>query len=96
MANECTVFEMQPPRIANAALRSVPFLAVTQISAGGTVTLNKSTTMVSVYSTLAGGVTFSSTANANPSGTAAERFPIAASGTPADFDVRPGTKIRFD
>ena len=46
MANECTVFEMTAPRVRNAPIRTVPFLAVTQISAAGTVTLNKSTTMV--------------------------------------------------
>lgn len=92
MANECTVFEM----IQNAdapSLRVVPFLARTQASSGGTVTLNKSTAMVTVYSTLAGTLDFTSAAGVAPTGSLAP-FPIAAN-TLYDFQVRPGTKILF-
>ena len=95
MANECTVFEMQTPRNGGSApIRVVPFLARTQVSTAGTVTLNKSTAMVSVYSTLAGTLDFTSAAGVAPTGSLAP-FPIAAN-TLYDFDVRPGTKIRFD
>lgn len=94
MANECTVFEMQLPRTHNAALRVVPFLARTQASSGGTVTLTKSTQMVTIVSTLAGTVDFEATDGTDPTGSLAP-FPIAAD-TLYDFEVRPGSKIRFD
>jgi hypothetical protein len=95
MANECTVFEMQTPRSGGSApIRPVPFLARTQVSSTGTVTFTKSTVMVSIYSTLAGTVDFTSTAGVAPTGALAP-FPIAAN-TLYDFDVRPGTKVRFD
>ncbi len=94
MANECTVFEMRAPRYNNLPLRTVPFLARTQLSDNGTVTLNKSTVMVSIYSTLAGTLTFEATDGTDPDGTVAP-FPIAAT-TYYDFDVRPGSIIRYD
>lgn len=92
MANECTVFEMITPRAA--PLRVMPPLARTQVSTAGTVTLDKSTQMVTVISTLAGTLDFTSTAGVAPTGSLAP-FPIAAN-TLYDFEVRPGTKIRFD
>jgi len=94
MANECKVFEMRSPRLPNAPVRVVPFLAYTQLSDNGTVTLTKSTVMVTVYSTLAGNLTFEATDGTDPDGTVAP-FPIAAS-THYDFDVRPGSIIRYD
>jgi hypothetical protein len=94
MANECTVFEMILPRTDRASLRVVPFLARTQVSTAGTVTLDKSTQMVTVVSTLAGTLDFTSTAGVAPTGSLAP-FPIAAN-VFYDFEVRPGTKIRFD
>lgn len=94
MANECTVFEMQSPRTSLSPIRTVPFLARTQLSAAGSVTLNKSTAMITVISTLAGGLTFTSAAGVAPDGTGI-RWPVAAN-TLYDFDVRPGTAVRFD
>lgn len=94
MANECKVFEMTLPRTQLAPLRAVPFLARTQASSGGTVTLNKSTQMVTVISTLAGTLDFTAADGTAPTGSLAP-FPIAAD-TLYDFEVRPGTKIRFD
>lgn len=93
MANECKVFEMIAPR-GRAPVRPVPFLAYTQLSDDGTVTFGKSTGLVTVYSTLAGNLTFEATDGTDPDGTVAP-FPIAAS-THYDFDVRPGSKMRFD
>jgi hypothetical protein len=92
MADECTVFEMIAPR--GPQLRVAPFLARTQLSTTETVTLGKSTQMVSVYSTLAGTLDFTSAAGVDPTGSLAP-FPIVA-GDVYDFEVRPGTKIRFD
>lgn len=94
MANECKVFEMQAVRKASAPIRPVPFLARTPLSSGGSVTLGKSTTMVTIVSSLAGTVDFSSASGTDPTGSLAP-FPIAAD-REYDFDVRPGTKIRFD
>lgn len=94
MANECKVFEMIRPRTSLAPIRTVPFLAYSQLSDNGTVTFNKSTTMVSVFSTLAGNLTFEATDGTDPDGTVAP-FPIAAN-TYYDFDVRPGSIMRFD
>ena len=94
MANECKVFEMIAPRNRAMSLRVVPFLARTQLSTGGSVTLNKSTSMVTVTSSLAGNLTFEETDGTDPDGTV-DPFPIAAD-TFYDFEVRPGTKIRFD
>ena len=94
MANECTVFQMQTPRTGTAPIRTVPFLARTQVSTAGTVTFTKSTAMISVYSTLAGTLDFSAADGTAPTGSLAA-FPIAAN-TLYDFDVRPGTKVRFD
>ncbi len=93
MANECKVFEMRQPRMYNAPIRVVPFLAKQQLSSGGTsAAFNKSTVMVTIISSLAGTLEFSS-AGADPSGSG-DTFPIAAD-IPYDFDVRPGTKVRF-
>lgn len=94
MANECKVFEMIYPRSPQAPLRSVPFLASQALSTTGTsAAFNKSTRMVTIVSSLAGTVEFSTTAGVDPSG-ATDLFPIAAN-IPYDFDVRPGTKVRF-
>lgn len=94
MANECKVFEMIGPRHGNAPIRVVPFLAYTALSDNGTVTFNKSTQMVTVISSLAGTLTFEATDGTDPDGTVAP-FPIIAD-TPYDFDVRPGTIMRYD
>lgn len=93
MANECTVFEMQAPR-GRAEIRVVPFLNRQQASSGGTITFGKSTQMITVHSTLAGTLDFTSAANVDPTGSLAP-FPIEA-GILYDFDVRPGTKVRFN
>jgi hypothetical protein len=94
MANECTVFEMRGPRIRNAPLRTVPFLARTQLSDDGVITFNKSTTMISVYSTSAGTLDFATLSVTTPTGST-NPFPIAAN-TLYDFDVLGGSKMRFD
>ena len=93
MANECKIFEMDQPR-GLAPIRKVPFLARQQLSSGGTATLNKSTTLITVVSSLAGTVDFEATDGTDPTGSLAP-FPIAAD-MPYDFDVRPGSKVRFD
>ncbi len=72
----------------------MPPLAYSTLSSGGSLTLNKSTNIVTVVSSIAGAVDFSTTANVDPDGTKSP-FPIAAN-IPYDFSVRPGTKIRFD
>lgn len=94
MANECKVFEMREPRLRSANLRPVPFLAYSTLSDNGTVTFNKSTMMVTVVSSLSGNLTFEATDGTDPDGTGAP-FPIAAD-TFYDFDVRPGSIMRFD
>lgn len=94
MANECKVFEMNAPRNPHVPIRVVPFLAYNALSDNGSVTFNKSTQMITVVSSLAGTLTFSSTSGTDPDGTVAP-FPIAAD-LLYDFDVRPGTKVRYD
>jgi len=94
MANECQVFEMVLPRQALAPIRTVPFLAKQALSSGAVSTaFNKSTRMVTIVSSIAGTVEFSTASNGDPAGSG-DTFPIAAN-TPYDFDVRPGTKVRF-
>lgn len=93
MANECKVYEQRAPRDVNAPIMTVPFLAKQSLSTTGTsAAFNKSTTMVSIVSTLAGTVEFSSV-TADPSG-AGDTFPINANET-YHFSVRGGTKVRF-
>lgn len=95
MSNECKVFEQIVPRNANAPIRTIPFLARQQLSSGGTsAAFNKSTRMITVVSSLAGTVDFTSAAGVAPTGSLAP-FPIAAD-TAYDFDVRGGTQVRFD
>lgn len=95
MANECKVFEMQSPRSANVPLRTAPFLARQQLSTGGlSSAFSKSTTMVTIVSSLAGAVDFTAANGAAPTGSLAP-FPINAN-QEYDFDVRPGTQVRFD
>lgn len=94
MADECKVFEMIAPRGNKAPLRVVPFLArqvlsSTELSAA----FNKSTQMVTIVSSIAGTVDFTSTAGDAPDGTLAP-FPINAN-QEYDFEVRPGTKVFF-
>ena len=94
MANECKVFEQITPRNSTAPIRTVPFLARTTLSSGGTCTFNKSTTVVTIVSSLAGTLDFEATDGTDPTGSLAP-FPINANEY-YDFDVRPGTKVRFD
>lgn len=94
MSNECKVFEMIAPRNANAPIRTVPFLARQQLSSGGlSAAFNRSTRMITVVSTLAGTLDFTSADGTAPTGSLAP-FPIAAD-TLYDFDVRAGTKVMF-
>jgi hypothetical protein len=93
MANEYSVFEMRSPRSRDMPIRVVPFVAKQQLSTLGTsAAFNPKTTMVTIHSTLAGTVEFS-TATADPAG-AGITFPIAVN-TYYDFDVQPGHKVRF-
>lgn len=95
MANECKVFEMIGPRKSNTPIRPVPFLARQQLSSAGTsAAFNKSTTMITIVSSIAGTVDFTSTAGVAPTGSLAP-FPINAN-QEYDFDVRGGTQVRFD
>lgn len=94
MANECKVFEMRAPRVRSVPIRTVPFLAYTALSDNGTVTFNKSTTMITVVSSLAGTLTFEATDGTDPDGTVAP-FPIVAD-REYDFDVRGGSIMRYD
>lgn len=94
MASECKVFEQIAPRLQNAPVRTVPFLAYSALSDNGTVTFNKSTQVVTVITTLAGNLTFEATDGTDPDGTVAP-FPIAAN-TPYDFSVKGGSIMRFD
>ena len=93
MADECKVWQMTAPR-GRADLRPVPFLAYGTLSDNGTVTFNKSTQMISVRTSLAGNLTFEATDGTDPDGTVAP-FPIDAN-IYYDFDVRPGSIMRFD
>ena len=94
MANECKVYQQKTPRSSNAPLRVTPWIAYSALSTGGTVTLNKSTTMVTIQSAISGAVDFEAADGTDPDGTLGP-FAIAAN-TPYDFDVKPGSKIRFD
>lgn len=93
MANECTVWEMRQPRL-RTDIRVVPFLARTVLSDNGTVTLNKSTVMITVKTTLAGSVTFTETDGTAPDGT--NKPFLMNINQEYDFDVRGGTVMRFD
>ena len=93
MANECKVYEMISPR-AWAPIRVVPFLAKQTLSTTGTsAAFNKSTNMITIVSSLAGTVEFTTIAGVDPAG-AGDTFPIAAD-REYDFLVRGGTKVRF-
>lgn len=95
MANECKVYEMRAPSNPHVAIRVVPFLAKQTLSSGDTsAAFNKSTKMITVNSSLAGVLTFTTAAGVDPDGSTMS-FPIAAN-TPYDFEVRATTKVRFD
>lgn len=95
MANECKVFEQQAPRNPHSPNRVVPFLAKQTLSTTGvSAAFNKSTQMITVVSSLAGVLTFTRADGTDPDGTT-NTFPIVAD-REYDFDVRPGTKVRFD
>lgn len=95
MADECEVFEMRAPRNREAPIRPVPFLAKQLLdSAETSAAFNKSTQMVTVVSSLAGRLTFTTAAGVDPDGSTMS-FPINAN-QEYDFDVKPGTKVRFD
>lgn len=94
MADECKVYEQRAPRMNAIGIRTVPWLAYTALSDNGSVTFTKSTVMVTVKSTLAGFLTFESTSGTDPDGTVGP-FRINAD-EPYDFDVRPGSIMRFD
>lgn len=94
MANECKVFEQRAPRDKNAPIRVAPFIERQQLSSGGTsAAFNRSTTMITVVSSLAGTLDFTTTAGVDPTGSAMP-FPINAN-QEYDFSVRPGTKVKF-
>ena len=97
MSNECKIFEMGEPRVKNAPIRKVPFLAKQQLSTTNvSAAFNKSTKMITIVSSLAGTVEFSRFANGadvDPDGNGMT-FPISAD-VPYDFDVMPGKKVRF-
>lgn len=93
MAGECRVYELTEIR-GRGQVRPMPPLAYTALSTTDVHTLGKSTNMVTIVSSVAGAVDFSTIANVDPDGSKSP-FPLAA-GVPADFGVRPGTKIRFD
>lgn len=92
MANECRVFQFTEIR-ARGQVRPMPPLVYGTLSTTETVTLNKSTNMVTIVSSLAGTVDFSTITNVDPDG-AKSPFPINANEA-YDFGVRPGTKIKF-
>jgi hypothetical protein len=94
MSNECKVFQMRAPRNSHVAIRPVPFLAYSTLSDNESVMFNKSTQMITIVSSLAGTLTFEATDGTDPDGTVAP-FPIIAD-TLYDFDVRPGTIMRYD
>jgi hypothetical protein len=94
MANECKVFEQIVPRDPTAPVRTVPFLARQQLSSGGlSAAFSKSTRIVTIVSSIAGTVDFTSTAGVDPTGSLAP-FPINAN-QEYDFSVRGGTKVYF-
>lgn len=94
MADECKVYEQIGPRNPNAPIRVVPFLAFQELSSGETsAAFNRSTGMITVVSSLAGTLDFTTAAGVAPTGSAAP-FPIAANEV-YDFDVRAGTQVKF-
>lgn len=72
----------------------MPPLVYSTLSSGGTVTLGKSTMLVAIESSIAGTVDFEATDGTDPTG-ALSPVPIQAN-TREYFDVKPGSKIRFD
>lgn len=92
MANECQIEEYADLR-GNAPVAAAPPLAVSHLSSGGTATLNKSTVLVVITSTIAGTVDFTSTAGVDPTGSLA---PVSiAAAERREWNVRGGTKIKF-
>lgn len=95
MANECKVFEFADPRSLSAPVPPMPPLAYGTLSTGGSRTLNKSTTVIGIQSTLAGTVDFTTTAGVAPDGTKSPVL-IQANAAMVHYGVRGGTAIRFD
>lgn len=94
MANECKIFEQNAPRKGNAPIRVAPFLAYQQLSSGSTsAAFNKSTVMITVVSSLAGTLDFTTGPGVAPTGSAMP-FPINAN-QEYDFDVRANTQVKF-
>lgn len=89
MANEVTVLELGQPRLSNAPLRKMPPIDRQVLSIGGAVSaaFERSTTIISVYSTTACNIDIRETP---ASGTA---FPLPA-GVWHDFDVSPNHKVQ--
>jgi hypothetical protein len=78
---------------ARGQVRPMPPIAYDTLSTTESLTLNKSTHIVTIVSSLAGTIDFSTIANVDPDGTKSP-FPINAAEA-YDFGVRPGTKILF-
>jgi hypothetical protein len=93
MANECRIFEGVSVR-GHSQVFPMPPIAYGTLSSGGSRTLNKSTNIIRVVSSLAGTIDFEATDGTDPTGSLSPH-PIAAD-TPYDFGVKPGMIIRFD
>ena len=93
MANEVTVIETQGVRGRDPA-RVMPPLAVQTLSIGGAVSaaFNKSTTIVTIRTTIACKIEFSALDGTDPDGNNGGEFPIDAN-IPHDFSVKPGAKV---
>lgn len=90
MANEVTVLELNPVRSKDAPVREMPPIAVPQVlTIGGAVSsaFNRSTTIISVYTTTACNIEI----GASPDGT--RIFPLPANQW-HDFGVLPNHKIK--
>lgn len=95
MANECRVYQFAAVRDKNTPVPPMPPLVYSTLSTTGSVTLNKSTTVVGICTSLAGTVDFSTIANVDPDGTKSP-VPVQANVDMVCFSVRPGSKVRFD
>lgn len=94
MANECQIFEQIAPRLPGTSIRTTPFVAKQTLSTTGVSNaFNGSTQLITVVTSLAGTLEFSTAAGVDPGGSGMT-FPIAAN-VPYDFAVKAGAKVRF-